>query len=43
MVVKGVQTVDRRVLRRVLFGWLGTPTLAALVSATFSYVAMWLD
>ena len=41
--VKGVQTVDRRVLRRVLFGWLGTPTLAALVSATLSYVAMWLD
>jgi len=37
--VKGVQTVDGRVLRRVLFGWVGTPTLAAAVSAAFSLIA----
>jgi len=37
--VKGMQTVDARVLRRVLFGWLGTPTLAAIVAAAFSLAA----
>jgi PiT family inorganic phosphate transporter len=34
--VKGVQTVDGCVLRRVLFGWFGTPTLAAIVSVALS-------
>lgn len=31
--VKSVKTIDRRVLARVLFGWVGTPTVAGLVSA----------
>lgn len=37
--VKGVSTVDTRVLRRVLFGWVGTPTLAAAVAAAFALAA----
>ncbi|MEN6369130.1 MAG: inorganic phosphate transporter [Thermotogota bacterium] len=31
--VKGVKTIDGRVLLRVLFGWVGTPTIAGLLSA----------
>ncbi|MDD5263643.1 MAG: inorganic phosphate transporter [Candidatus Bipolaricaulis sp.] len=31
--VKGVRTIDGRVLLRVLFGWVGTPTIAGLLSA----------
>ena len=31
--VKGVKTIDVQVLVRVLFGWLGTPTFAAVVAA----------
>jgi len=37
--VKGMRTIDARVLRRVLFGWIGTPTLAAIVAAAFSLLA----
>lgn len=31
--VKGVKTIDGRVLLRVLFGWVGTPAIAGLLSA----------
>ena len=31
--VKGVKTIDGRVLVRVLFGWIGTPAIAGAVSA----------
>lgn len=31
--VKGVKTIDGRVLLRVLFGWVGTPMIAGLLSA----------
>ena len=31
--VKGVRTIDGRVLLRVLFGWVGTPTIAGLLAA----------
>ncbi len=37
--VKGVQTIDGRVLARVLFGWIGTPTVAGLMSAGLVYGA----
>ena len=37
--IKGVQTIDGRVLRRVLFGWIGTPTLSGLMAAGFVLVA----
>jgi PiT family inorganic phosphate transporter len=30
--VKGVKTIDLRVLLRVLFGWLGTPMIACALS-----------
>jgi len=30
--VKGVKTIDGRALVRVLFGWLGTPTIALALS-----------
>jgi PiT family inorganic phosphate transporter len=30
--VKGVKTIDIRVLLRVLFGWVGTPTIACALS-----------
>ncbi len=30
--VKGVKTIDLRVLLRVLFGWVGTPTIACTLS-----------
>jgi PiT family inorganic phosphate transporter len=36
--VKGVKTIDGRVLVRVLFGWVGTPTIAGLVSAALVLV-----
>jgi len=36
--VKGVKTIDARVLMRVLFGWVGTPTVAGLVSAALVFV-----
>jgi len=31
--VKGVKTIDGRVLVRVLFGWIGTPAIAGAISA----------
>ena len=31
--VKGVKTIDRKTLTSVLFGWVGTPSLAAAISA----------
>lgn len=37
--VKGVQTIDARVLLRVLFGWVGTPTLSGLASAGLALLA----
>ncbi|MBU0595390.1 inorganic phosphate transporter family protein [Candidatus Bipolaricaulota bacterium] len=37
--VKGMQTINARVLRRVLFGWIGTPALAAAVAAAFALIA----
>jgi len=33
---KGARTIDTRVLRRVLFGWLGTPTIACGISIGLS-------
>ncbi|HDL85346.1 MAG TPA: inorganic phosphate transporter [Candidatus Acetothermia bacterium] len=37
--VKGVKTIDARVLMRVLFGWLGTPTIAFALSVAFGLLA----
>jgi inorganic phosphate transporter, PiT family len=37
--VKGVKTIDGRILARVLFGWVGTPTIAAGLSAGLSLLA----
>jgi len=37
--VKGVRTIDKRVLIRVLFGWIGTPMIAGLISAAMILVA----
>jgi PiT family inorganic phosphate transporter len=36
--VKGVKTIDGRVLLRVLFGWVGTPTIAGVLSAAMVLV-----
>ena len=36
--VKGVQTIDKRILFRVLFGWVGTPSLAGAISAGLTLV-----
>jgi PiT family inorganic phosphate transporter len=36
--VKGVVTIDKRVLSRVVFGWLGTPLIAGAVSASLNYL-----
>jgi len=33
---KGARTIDTRVLKRVLFGWLGTPTVACAISVGLS-------
>ena len=37
--VKGMKTIDGRVLVRVLFGWLGTPTIAFALSVAFGLLA----
>ena len=37
--VKGVKTIDGRVLSRVLFGWLGTPAIACGLSAGLTLLA----
>ncbi|MEW5825321.1 MAG: inorganic phosphate transporter [Candidatus Bipolaricaulota bacterium] len=37
--VKGVRTIDGRVVLRVAFGWVGTPTIAGLLSAGLVGVA----
>jgi PiT family inorganic phosphate transporter len=37
--VKGVKTIDAKVLARVLFGWVGTPTLSGLASVGLSLLA----
>jgi PiT family inorganic phosphate transporter len=37
--VKGVKTIDGRVLGRVLFGWIGTPTIAGVLSAGLALFA----
>lgn len=37
--VKGVKTIDARQLVRVLFGWLGTPTIAFALSVAFGLLA----
>lgn len=36
--VKGVKTIDGRTLKRVLFGWVGTPMMAGLVSAALTLI-----
>lgn len=36
--VKGVKTVDRRVLWRILFGWIGTPAVSFILAAILYYV-----
>ncbi len=38
-VVKGVRTIDGRVVLRVTFGWLGTPAIAWGISVGFSLLA----
>jgi len=37
--VKGVKTIDGRALVRVLFGWLGTPTIACALSVALGLIA----
>ncbi len=37
--VKGMKTIDGRQLVRVLFGWLGTPTIACALSVAFGLLA----
>jgi len=37
--VKGMKTIDGRVLARVLFGWVGTPTIAGILSAGLIWIA----
>jgi PiT family inorganic phosphate transporter len=37
--VKGVKTIDVRILTKVLFGWVGTPAVAGSVSAALVLVA----
>jgi len=37
--VKGMKTIDGRQLVRVLFGWLGTPTIACTLSVAFGLLA----
>lgn len=32
-IIKGSRTINRRTLTRILFGWLGTPTISAAVAA----------
>jgi len=39
---QGVQTVDIRVLRKILFGWVGTPAVAGALAVALGYVARWL-
>jgi len=34
--VKGVKTINLRILLRILFGWLGTPTIACALSVGFT-------
>jgi len=34
-ILKGVQTINKGMLTRILFGWLGTPAIAAGVAYTF--------
>lgn len=41
--VKGVRTIDGRVLLRVLFGWIGTPTIAGVLSAGLVLMARCFD
>ena len=41
--VKGVKTIDGRVLAHVLFGWVGTPTIAGLLSAGLGMFARLFD
>jgi len=36
--VKGVKTIDARVLVRVLFGWVGTPAIAGVASAALMLI-----
>lgn len=37
--VKGVRTIDGRILLRVAFGWIGTPVIACAVSLGFALLA----
>jgi inorganic phosphate transporter, PiT family len=37
--VKGARTIDRRVLLRVAFGWIGTPAIACAISLGFAALA----
>jgi len=38
--VKGVKTIDGRVLLRVLFGWVGTPTIAGGIAAALAWAIL---
>ena len=38
--IKGMNLVNKKTLRNILFGWLGTPTIAALISFIFAFFVL---